>query len=84
MVKIEHDDSHDHRQRTHQHHRAEVDAYATRTAMQQASRRLQTLPCNLALIACFLTLMFHKVVWQHVQGVVGFLTTCFLRAVTHI
>ena len=27
-----------------------------------------TLPCNSSLIACFLTLMFHKVVWQHMQG----------------
>jgi len=26
-----------------------------------------TLPCNLSLIACFLTLIFHKVVWQHVR-----------------
>jgi len=26
--------------------------------------------CNLSLIACFLTLMFHKVVWQHMQSVV--------------
>ena len=24
-----------------------------------------TLPCNLPLIACFLTLMFYKVVWQY-------------------
>ena len=32
-----------------------------------------TLPCNLSLIACFPTLMFHKVVWQHMQDVVGFL-----------
>ena len=23
------------------------------------------LPCNLSLIVCFLTLLFHKVVWQH-------------------
>ena len=29
-----------------------------------------TLPCNLSSIASFLTLMFHKVVWQHMQGVV--------------
>jgi len=34
-----------------------------------------TLPCNLSLIASFLTLMFHRVVWQHVQSVVGFLVT---------
>ena len=27
---------------------------------------IATLPCNLLLIACSLTLMFHKVVWQHV------------------
>jgi len=31
-----------------------------------------TLCCNLLLIACFLTLRFHKVVWQHVQGMAGF------------
>ena len=24
-----------------------------------------TLPCNLSLFSCFLTLMFYKVVWQH-------------------
>jgi len=37
--------------------------------------------CNLSLITCFLTLMFHKVVWlwQHVQGVVGFSTTALLQ-----
>ena len=28
-----------------------------------------TLSCNLSLIACFLAWMFHKVVWQHMQGV---------------
>ena len=28
-----------------------------------------TLPCNLSLIAYLLTLMSHKVVWQHLQGV---------------
>ena len=27
-----------------------------------------TLLCNLSPMACFLTLMFHKVVWQHKQG----------------
>jgi len=32
-----------------------------------------TVPCNVSLIACFLTLIFRKVVWQHIQGVVGFL-----------
>jgi len=30
-----------------------------------------TLPCNLSLIASFLALMFHRVVWQHMQGMVG-------------
>ena len=38
-----------------------------------------TVPCNLLLVACFLTLMFHKVVWQHMQGVVGFLITILLQ-----
>ena len=36
-----------------------------------------TLPCNLSLFACFLTIMFHKVVWQHMQGVVGFFNKLF-------
>jgi len=31
-------------------------------------RYIATLPCSLSR---FLTLMFHKVVWQHMQGVVG-------------
>ena len=35
------------------------------------------LPCDLSLIACFLTLTIHKVVWQHMQGVVGFLINYF-------
>jgi len=38
-----------------------------------------TLPCNLSLIACFMTLMFHKVVWQHMQRVVGLLLTSLLQ-----
>jgi len=38
-----------------------------------------TLPNILSLIACFLTLMFHKVVWQHMQGVVGLLITTLLQ-----
>jgi len=38
-----------------------------------------TLPCNLSLIACFLAIMFHKVVWQHMQDVVGFLITTLLQ-----
>jgi len=32
-------------------------------------KNVATLPCNLSLIARFLTLMFHKVVWQHMLGV---------------
>jgi len=31
-----------------------------------------TLACNISLIACFPTLMFRKVLWQHLQGVLGF------------
>jgi len=31
--------------------------------------------CKLALIDCFLTLKFHKVVWQHMQVLEGFLIT---------
>jgi len=38
-----------------------------------------TLPCNLALIARFLTLMFHNVVRQHMLGVVGFLIVVLLQ-----
>jgi len=38
-----------------------------------------TLPCNLSLIASFLTLMFHKVMWQHMQGVLRFFTTTLLQ-----
>jgi len=38
-----------------------------------------TLPCNLSLIACFMTLMFHKVMWQHMQRVVGLLLTSLLQ-----
>jgi len=36
-----------------------------------------TLPCNLSLIAYSLTLMFHKVEWQHLQAIVGFLNNLF-------
>ena len=36
-----------------------------------------TLPCNLSLIAYSLTLMFHKVEWQHLQAIVGFLNNPF-------
>jgi len=38
-----------------------------------------TLLCNLSLIACFVTIMFHKEVWQHMQGLVGFLITTLLQ-----
>jgi len=38
-----------------------------------------TLPCNLSLIPCFLLQMFHKVMWQHMQGVVGYLITTLLQ-----
>jgi len=38
-----------------------------------------TLPSNVSLIACFRTLMFYKVVWQHMQGVAGFLITSLLQ-----
>ena len=31
-----------------------------------------TLPCNLSAITCFLTLLFHGVVLQHIQSVLGF------------
>jgi len=37
------------------------------------------LPCTLSLIACFLTLMFHKIVWQHTQGMVEILLTSLLQ-----
>ena len=35
---------------------------------------------TLPLIACFLTSMFHKVVWQHIQDVVGFCTCTSLSS----
>ena len=38
-----------------------------------------TLPCNLSLIACVLTLIFRKVARQRMQGVVGFLVTTLLQ-----
>jgi len=38
-----------------------------------------TLPCNLSLITCFLTLTFHMVAWQHMQGVSGVLITTLLQ-----
>jgi len=38
-----------------------------------------TLPCNLSLIVCCLTLMFHKVVWLHMQEIVGLLITTLLQ-----
>ena len=38
----------------------------------------QNRACNLSLIASFLALLFHKAVWQHVPGVVGFVMTSLL------
>jgi len=38
-----------------------------------------TVLCNLSSVACFLTLMFHKVVWPHTQGAVWFLITSLLQ-----
>ena len=38
-----------------------------------------TLPYNLSLIARFMALMFHKVVWQRMQGMVGLLITSLLQ-----
>ena len=43
----------------------------------RSSLTTATLHCNVSLITCFLTLLFHKVVWQHTQGVVGFLINRF-------
>jgi len=38
-----------------------------------------TLSCNLSLIACFLASVFHKVVWQHMQGVIWSLVTRLMQ-----
>jgi len=38
-----------------------------------------TLHCNLLLIGCFLKLMFRKVAWQYMQGMVGLLITSLLQ-----
>jgi len=48
-------------------------------ATQPRLKYVATLPCNLSLIACFLTLMFNKVVWQHIQGMAGYIVTSLLR-----
>jgi len=40
---------------------------------------IATLRCNLPLIVCFLTLMLHEVVWQHMQRVAGLLVTALLQ-----
>ena len=42
-------------------------------------KHVATLPCNLSLIACFLTLMFYKVVWQHMQEWWNFWITTLLQ-----
>jgi len=51
---------------------------------QQYIKYVATLPRNLSLIACFLTLMFYKVTWQHMQGVVRFLITSLLQIYSEI
>jgi len=38
-----------------------------------------TLPCDLSSIDCFLILMFHEVVWQRTQDVVGLFIMTFLQ-----
>ena len=38
-----------------------------------------TLPSNLSLIACFVTLLFHKLVWQRTQRSGGILITNLLQ-----
>jgi len=38
-----------------------------------------TLPCSVSSFACFLPLMFHKVVWQHMLGAVRFLIIVLLQ-----
>ena len=38
-----------------------------------------TLPCNLSLIASFLTVMLHKVVWQHLQSAMKSLIAALLH-----
>jgi len=43
-----------------------------------------TLPYKSPLSACFLALMFHKVDWQHMQGVVGPIMTTFLQIYNRI
>jgi len=42
------------------------------------------LPCNLALIACFLALVFHKVVWLDMKGVVGQIITILLTLLENL
>ena len=49
------------------------------TTPPHLKQHVATLPCNLSLTACFLTLMFHKVLWQRMQGMVGFLITSLLQ-----
>jgi len=49
------------------------------TTPPHLKQHVAALPCNLSLTACFLTLMFHKVLWQRMQGMVGFLITSLLQ-----
>ena len=39
--------------------------------------QVATLPCNLSLRTCFLTLMFYKVVWQHIARCDGIFNNRF-------
>ena len=48
-------------------------------ATPQHRKYVATLHCSISLIVCFLTLMFHKIVWQHMQGVMGLLISSFLQ-----
>ena len=56
-----------------------VDIFASNQQLTFLTQPVATLPCNVSLVTCFLMLMFHKVVWQHVQGVVRFLVTTMLQ-----
>jgi len=49
------------------------------TESKSTEGKVATLPCNLSLIACFLTVMFHQTVWQYMRDVVGLLVTAILQ-----
>ena len=53
---------------------------------EESARDDHFLACNFAkyspvliFFACFLALIFHQVMWQHMQGVVGVLVTALLE-----